>query len=181
KVEDDETSSSGSSSISDGDSEEEHVSKDTEANNEVGLKGQDTEGSTSPGENQDSSTKPIRGHSSDLKSRLDAFLPRLERANAELDKTDDIDQRRIDHVPEDAEHYIEMNLGLGVLSEEKDGDERGDLKFRESSSEDEDENGDSDPSTVQPIWKTGSGQDILSQLKGGKMQHSQKRKIEELD
>lgn len=51
---------------------------------------------------------------SDLGSRLSALLPELKQANAELHSSLD---KQLDHVPDDEEHYIEMDLGLGVLKE----------------------------------------------------------------
>ena len=53
--------------------------------------------------------------SSDLRSRLAAFLPRLKEANASLEQHGG--QEHIDRVSDDEEHYIEMDLGLGVLKE----------------------------------------------------------------
>ncbi|KAI9012604.1 hypothetical protein CLU79DRAFT_890664 [Phycomyces nitens] len=63
----------------------------------------------------------------DILSRLQAFLPQLEAANASLQnmKPEDLD---IEQVEED-EQYIEMNLGLGVYEH----------KRHESDSEDEDD------------------------------------------
>lgn len=57
-------------------------------------------------------------HASALQSRLSAFLPELQRANADLEE-DPVAARtqRLDQVGDDEEHYIEMNLGLGVLKE----------------------------------------------------------------
>lgn len=52
-----------------------------------------------------------------LQSRLREFLPLLQQANAELDDTED--DKRVDDVSDDAEHYIEMDLGLGVLAEQE--------------------------------------------------------------
>ena len=59
---------------------------------------------------------------SDLSARLQAFLPTIAAANAELEeerRRGELDERDIENVDEDG--YIEMNLGLGVL-EEKDED-----------------------------------------------------------
>lgn len=176
-VEDDETSSSGSSSFSDDDIEEEQTSQQGEGNHDEGLGSRDAEGLL-PRPTPKFSTKPTAEQASNLRSRLEAFLPKLEKANAELDDAGDIRERRIDNVPEDEEHYIEMNLELGVLSERKDDGKDGPLKFRESSSEDEDE--DMDISTEKESAKAESEQGVISQLKGEKARHRQKQKIEEL-
>jgi hypothetical protein len=176
-VEDDETSSSGSSSFSDDDIEEKETSQQADENDEERLETRDAEGlSLRP--TQKFSTRPTAEQASNLRSRLEAFLPKLEKANAELDDADDISERRIDHVPDDDEHYIEMNLELGVLSERKDHGKEGQLKFRESSSEDDDE--DIDVSTDNGAAEEDSEQGVISQLKGEKSQHRQKRRIEVL-
>lgn len=178
-VEDDETSSSGTSSFSDDDIEEEQVSQRAQENNEEGLERPAAEGLL-PKPTQKFSTKPTAEQASDLRSRLEAFLPRLEKANAELDDTDDISERRIDHVTEDDEHYIEMNLELGVLSERKDNSNDGQVKFRGASSEDEDEEEDVYVSTGTRSAEAESEQGVISLLKGGRAQQKQKRMVEEL-
>lgn len=162
-VHDDETSSSGSSSFSEDDFEEEE-DEEQAAHHVGGINGGTLD-------DQDGNQP------SDLRSRLQAFLPKLKKANAELENTDNIEEQRIDHVPEDEERYIEMNLELGVLSERKDGDEDGNVKLREPS---EDGDDDIDASTVKKSLEAESHQGVMSQLKGEKPQHSQKRKIEEL-
>ncbi|OCT45196.1 hypothetical protein CLCR_06287 [Cladophialophora carrionii] len=53
----------------------------------------------------------------DLESRLQAFLPQLQQANAELERLGAAHDRMIDQVSDDADQYIEMDLGLGVLAE----------------------------------------------------------------
>jgi Domain of unknown function (DUF4598) len=58
---------------------------------------------------------------SDLRSRLSMLLPQLQKANAELQSSDEALNRRLDDVDDDEEHYIEMNLGLGVLKEKRAG------------------------------------------------------------
>ncbi|OGE56132.1 hypothetical protein PENARI_c003G07884 [Penicillium arizonense] len=103
---------------------------------------------------------------SELLSRLNAFLPKMKNANEDLQK--EIEAGRVgdlvlDNADESGEQYIEMDLGLGVLEEKKEGD---------SSSEDEDEDDREDA-------KTGSGaagntsqelkdSDIIGKLMGGK-------------
>lgn len=164
-VDDDETSSSGSSSDSDDDIEE------------TSPTGDRAERSSSARQIPEFSTRPTTGQTSDLKSRLQAFLPQLEKANSELAKADDMKERRLDDVADDEEHYIEMNLELGVLSERKSGGEDGKLKFHESDSEDEGEDEDDGAPTVQPLPENEA---VISRLKGEKVQQKQRRKIEEI-
>ncbi|KIW64671.1 hypothetical protein PV04_09589 [Phialophora macrospora] len=59
----------------------------------------------------------------DLKLRLQAFLPQLQQANAELETLRASHDLRIDQISDDADHYIEMDLGLGVLAEEENESE----------------------------------------------------------
>ncbi len=70
---------------------------------------------------------------SNLRSRLQTFLPQLQQANAELDSGEDSHDKRLDEVPDNAEHYIEMDLGLGVLSEQED--EAGEVRIPQSKEE----------------------------------------------
>lgn len=58
---------------------------------------------------------------SDLRSRLSSFLPEMQKANTDLQNSAEAMARRVDEVADDEEHYIEMNLGLGVLKEKKLG------------------------------------------------------------
>lgn len=77
-----------------------------------------------------------------LQSRLAAFLPQLAAANKELEdlkSRGQIDSARLDNVGNDEERYIEMDLGLGVLEERRDGDSDA---SSESESSDEEEAGD---------------------------------------
>ncbi|RPA95219.1 hypothetical protein L873DRAFT_1557377, partial [Choiromyces venosus 120613-1] len=65
--------------------------------------------------------------SSDLMSRLNAFLPAMEAANKDLQaeiEAGTVEKRNIEALDGEEERYIEMNLGLGVLEEKKkkDGD-----------------------------------------------------------
>ncbi|KAL1919831.1 uncharacterized protein VTP21DRAFT_1762 [Calcarisporiella thermophila] len=54
---------------------------------------------------------------SELLSRLQAFIPELASANEQLEKQvkDDPNKLDIEQIDENAEGYIEMNLGLGVF------------------------------------------------------------------
>ncbi|KAH0602747.1 uncharacterized protein H6S33_008397 [Morchella sextelata] len=81
--------------------------------------------------------------SSDLLSRLNAFLPAISAANRDLEgeiAAGTIAQRNIENVSEKEEAYIEMNLGLGVLKQldPNNPDES------ESESEEEDEDSDAE-------------------------------------
>ena len=55
-----------------------------------------------------------------LQSRLAAFIPKLQQANCELD--DEGGDPNMENVDEEDQH-IEMNLGLGVLEEQRDDDD----------------------------------------------------------
>ncbi|KAF9166554.1 hypothetical protein DFQ26_007626 [Actinomortierella ambigua] len=60
---------------------------------------------------------------SNLISRLEAFLPKIRDANAELEKQVQLDPKAVDieNVDEESgEQYIEMDLGLGVYDLRKD-------------------------------------------------------------
>ncbi|KAI5840150.1 hypothetical protein DFP73DRAFT_559003 [Morchella snyderi] len=93
--------------------------------------------------------------SSDLLSRLNAFLPAISAANRDLEgeiAAGTIAQRDIENVSEKEEAYIEMNLGLGVLKQiDPDNPD-------ESESESESDSEDSDAET-----KAGE-KDILGKL-----------------
>ena len=101
---------------------------------------------SSSGSDDDEEPSPSEKAPPDLKSRLAAFLPQLAKANETLEGTE-----RIDDVDDDEERYIEMNLGLGVLSENKQQD--GEIQTKESESESDsvtssDESGDRHLSTL---------------------------------
>ncbi|CAO3677534.1 unnamed protein product [Rhizopus stolonifer] len=57
--------------------------------------------------------------SSDILSRVQAFLPQIQQANEKL-QNEDTSKLNIEDVDENAEQYIEMNLGLGVYDTKKD-------------------------------------------------------------
>nr|OQO25602.1 hypothetical protein B0A51_09150 [Rachicladosporium sp. CCFEE 5018] len=71
------------------------------------------------------------GGAGDLASRLGAFLPQMKKANEELREGESLED------VQDGERYIEMNLGLGVLEETKEGEESSGSE--EEDGEDEDE------------------------------------------
>ncbi|CCX12064.1 hypothetical protein FPQ18DRAFT_355441 [Pyronema domesticum] len=79
---------------------------------------------TAPPKKPDFTLPPVTG-TNDLLSRLNSFLPQLSEANRTLEeeiKQGKADKRNIEHVDETTERFIEMNLGLGVLEEIRDGD-----------------------------------------------------------
>lgn len=80
------------------------------------------------------------GPPSDILSRVQAFLPQLQKANEELE-TADPKSLDIENVEEEDGQYIEMNLGLGVYEEKKPG---------QSDSEDEEDDSDDDDKLVLP-------------------------------
>ncbi|KIY04084.1 uncharacterized protein Z520_00776 [Fonsecaea multimorphosa CBS 102226] len=118
-------------------------------------------------------TLPSRG--SDLKSRLQSFLPQLQQANEELENSGEVVDNRIDHVSDEAEHYIEMEVGLGVLSEQNDDATQVRLPHT-LPSEDEDNEDDDEIKDGQE----GLEHSVLSPLIGMNGTKGIKRKIEEL-
>jgi Domain of unknown function (DUF4598) len=56
---------------------------------------------------------------SDLHTRIASFLPALRKANADLEDSGQVQNSRLDEVADDEEHYIEMDLGLGVLRQRR--------------------------------------------------------------
>ncbi|EXJ55945.1 hypothetical protein A1O7_08876 [Cladophialophora yegresii CBS 114405] len=93
-----------------GDTEEESASEGEPSDEEEAVHGEET---TAPPFTRGAVLQP------DLKSRLQAFLPQLQQANAELERSGASHDRRIDQISDDAEQYIEMDLGLGVLAEQE--------------------------------------------------------------
>ncbi|KAL6244023.1 hypothetical protein RBB50_008892 [Rhinocladiella similis] len=121
----------------------------------------------------------------DLRSRLQSFLPQIQNANLALQNAADVLERRIDNVSDSDEHYIEMNLGLGVLSERReasiavtgvdDGSATSDSdEQNDDAAEDDDKghNGHNDDNAVHG--------GVLAALKGEKNIRGTKRKVEEL-
>ncbi|EXJ63425.1 uncharacterized protein A1O5_11474 [Cladophialophora psammophila CBS 110553] len=119
-------------------------------------------------------TLPARG--SDLKSRVQNFLPQLQRANAELEDSSQVFDRRIDHVSDDADHYIEMEVGLGVLTAQKDDTTR--IMLPHSPSSVEEDRADEDEEVINAHG--GSEDGALSRVVGMEGRKGTKRKIEEL-
>jgi hypothetical protein len=91
-----------------------------------------SEGSDSDEEEDQDSDEPDEDVP-DLKARLATFLPQLKEANRMLDTA-----KRIDDVGE-GEQHIEMNLGLGVLEEKREGVQHHDESTSDSEDDEEDE------------------------------------------
>ncbi|OAG42866.1 hypothetical protein AYO21_02817 [Fonsecaea monophora] len=115
--EDDVTTSSSDSEDSDSEESSEEEDLDSEDDDEDENEGVEDHLDASDSGVPQFNTLPAPA--SDLKSRLQSFLPQLRQANAELDNAGGVVDRRVDHVSDEEEHYIEMEVGLGVLSEER--------------------------------------------------------------
>ncbi|GAB7357192.1 hypothetical protein MBLNU459_g8178t1 [Dothideomycetes sp. NU459] len=102
----------------------------------------------------------------DLKAQLAAFLPQLAAANLELEKlraAGELEGARIDNVDENAEGgYIEMNLGLGVLEQKKDGEDE------EEDEAEEDQDGTAEISTGLDSSVGKKEKDVLGRMMGFK-------------
>ncbi len=118
----------------------------------------------------------------DLRTRLSAFLPQLQKANADLDNATEAGLRQLDEVADDEDHYIEMNLGLGVLQEKRASSAQADgLRLADedgtSSSEDSD-------SYSTEAGDNGNGQNVdravLTNLMGAKQSGRKKPSIQDL-
>ncbi|KAG1492430.1 hypothetical protein G6F47_008215 [Rhizopus delemar] len=72
--------------------------------------------------------------SSDILSRVQAFLPQIQQANEQL-QSEDVSKLNIENVNENEEQYIEMNLGLGVYDVKKDGEDDSDSEEEEEEEE----------------------------------------------
>lgn len=108
----------------------------------------------------------------DLKSRIAAFLPQLKQANETL-RAD----QRIDDVADDEDHYIEMDLGLGVLKEKRrSATNSGEIQTRESGDSSSDEDGSSD----EQDGPTTEG-DVLHKLMGAKAGTKARPLIQDVD
>lgn len=108
---------------------------------------------------------------SDLSARLNAFLPAIAVANAELEEErsrGNLKDRDIENVDDDG--YIEMNLGLGVL-EEKNEDVSSD--FRDDSSDGDDVEGEGGVGLKK-------SEDLLGKLMGNSGEKREKPGIQEV-
>ncbi|KAJ5752969.1 hypothetical protein N7520_009886 [Penicillium odoratum] len=164
----DPTSSSGSSS-SESDSEDSEDENDMHHEPRAAM---DTS-NTSSIPNVSGRPKPkihkMQGNS-ELLARLSSFLPKMKSANEDLEKEIAAGRGKdiiLDEVDDDKD-YIEMNLGLGVLEEKRDGDSSGD------EADDEDMGG------MESGTKKSGVDDILEKLMGGKDLDADKPSIEEL-
>ncbi|KAF8920035.1 hypothetical protein CPB85DRAFT_1451641 [Mucidula mucida] len=81
----------------------------------------------------------------DLLARVQSFLPQMEASNAILSQRAEADPKSVDieHLADNMEQYIEMNLGLGVFEQHGKDFEMGSSSSSSSDSED-DEDSDSD-------------------------------------
>ncbi|KAK6384674.1 hypothetical protein LTS17_002237 [Exophiala oligosperma] len=186
----DQTSSSGSS-------EEEQTTSERESEEEEGDKDEDEDESedqeniTDPADDWRALEVPSRT-SNDLRSRLQTFLPQIESANLALQENpDNVLDRRLDDVSDSEEHYIEMNLGLGVLSERRersitvtgggvDDDDDDDDNSTSDSDGDDGEDDDKGHSDARKDGKTVHDGGVLADLKGEKTKRGTKRKVEDL-
>ncbi|KAJ5917605.1 hypothetical protein N7466_011159 [Penicillium verhagenii] len=167
----DPTSSSGSSSS-------ESDSEDSEDENESIHHEQ--QASTDTSANASSTIPNISGRpkpqiqkmkgNSELLARLSAFLPKMKSANEDLEKEIAAGKDVVMDEVDENKDYIEMNLGLGVLEEKREGDSSGD------EADDEDMSGMGSDKKA----KAGLNDDILEKLMGGKDLDADKPSIEEL-
>ncbi|KAG9778831.1 hypothetical protein ABEF93_002754 [Exophiala dermatitidis] len=177
EVEAEETTSS-SGSDSDESAEGEHSESEDKDSDEENPSGDDLDDPLSSQGQQRPTALPPIGERSGLRSRLQEFLPQLQKANADLESSsDNILDKRIDHVDDGAEQYIEMNLGLGVLSEQRPGEDD-EVKLEPTTDTSSDQGTDEDDEAEQRMES--SAEDVLARLRGEKAQKASKRKVEEL-
>lgn len=115
--------------------------------------------------------------SDELKARLHAILPAIQHANADLfqridsgtdvDRTDVVDTHGDEECEDEKTEYVEMNLALGVLSEQSEQDSQ-DIRMPKRA------------------WSSDSSTDIhtesvLHNLQGRPSRAKKKRVVEELD
>ena len=170
----DETSSSGTSSS---ESEGPEQSSDCE---DISDEASSSEGEESS--NAHSIKNPMSiitpKEASNLQTRLKSFLPKIQYANTELVDADGILKHQIDHVSDDEKHYIEMNLGLGVLSEQQTVSEE-EIQYQEPTADDDDDAASTAVGSDSPQHLI--EQDAMAALKGERVQYGQKRKIEDIE
>lgn len=124
-----------SSETLNGDTDDEDESgSQSSSESESSLEHTTSEESDSEDDGHDSDDVPVP----DLRARLATFLPQISKANETLS-----DAQRIDDVGDDEQRYIEMNLGLGVLSERKQSQDEVQTRLADSGTESDD---DSNPS-----------------------------------
>lgn len=170
----DETSSSGTSS-----SEIDEASDD-DGEQDLSIQGDDDDVDHDHGDASESESPRVEAFegqasegTNDLQTRLKAFLPRLQKANDELQDPEIARDQRLDHVSDDEENYIEMNLNLGVLEEQSPGrEEDDDIKFATSSI--------SDSPDEEASRENGLEDGVMAHLMGEQESSHKKRRIEEL-
>ncbi|CAI7570657.1 unnamed protein product [Penicillium glandicola] len=104
---------------------------------------------------------------SGLLSRLNAFLPKMKDANEDLQRQIEAGEAEnlvLDNADENGGQYIEMDLGLGVLEEKRDGDSSSDEE-----SDDEESKG---AAGVGKTPQEMNDSDIIGKLMGGKSKKS---------
>ncbi|OBW63790.1 MAG: Cysteine proteinase [Aureobasidium pullulans] len=129
-----------------------------------------------------------RPATSDLQSRLQTFLPQMAAANAELEKLAQeggLEGKRLEDVGE-GDEYVEMELGLGVMEEKKEGDESSDESSDETSddsSEDSSEDDDEEDKAQKKKQKEKEQKekDILGRLMGHKQGREKAAGIQEVE
>ncbi|KAL4888732.1 hypothetical protein BDV59DRAFT_205851 [Aspergillus ambiguus] len=171
---DDFTSSSGSDSSdadSDNDDEEDERAADDEHEQVESHDGLDH-----PLPHLPARQKPRIHHverDADLLSRISAFLPKMRSANDELQREIDAGRAkdvRLDEVDDQDEgQYIEMNLGLGVLEEKRQGEKGSDHASNEDLA-----------SSAAPKSEVQADSNVLGTLMGQEDTSSKKPTIEEM-
>ena len=118
----------------------------------------------------------------DLQSRLSAFLPALHEANTRLLDPGEAAGRRIDDVDVGEEHYIEMDLGLGVLKEKRRLNPVRDCEVRvQERSSSGSEGGDSEDGESSGVDRRGLLEgEMLAKLKGENRGKGSRPGIEEI-
>ncbi|KAK6005002.1 hypothetical protein QM012_007781 [Aureobasidium pullulans] len=125
---------------------------------------------------------------SDLQSRLQAFLPQMAAANAELEKLakdGGLEGKRLEDVGE-GDEYVEMELGLGVMEEKKGGEGSSDDSSHESSEDSSEDSSDNDEEDDQEHKKKQKEKeqkekDILGRLMGHKQGREKATGIQEVE
>lgn len=152
-------------------------SSDSEDDSTSGEESSDGDGEESDSEVLSASqfaTTPTPASS--LHSRLQNLLPQLQRANAELERSGDVNSSRVDEISDDAEQYIEMDLSLGVLTEQGSGIEE--MRILPSSEGEDHTRG---KEGVDEMGERIQGQNSTQMVPTGSARRSAtKRKIEEL-
>ncbi|KAI1624799.1 hypothetical protein EDD37DRAFT_649140 [Exophiala viscosa] len=170
--------------LMDGDESDEHDDEDEDGGTSTESDESDEENSEEDASDEDAlppvlpsglPTRLAAVGNSDLRSRLQSFLPQLQQANAELEDANVLVEKRIDHVSDDEQHYIEMNLGLGVLGERKRKADDDEIRLDTSDMEDEDGELGNEHDDVAVMQD-----DVLAHLKGEIVSGVKKRKIEDL-